>query len=117
VLKRTSREVLSDCPGVSAFLDSRIEYVSVPLNKGGLQGNRMALVYNRTSEKPKRQLLRRGLPKAEEFMNPARRRQILAISFDGNTALRLIVDFYCPTARMAIEVDGGNLSRRICCQR
>ena len=47
----------------------------------------MARFYNRTSEKPRRQLLCRETPKAEEV---------------------LWVDFYCPTARLAIEIDGDS---------
>ena len=70
----------------------------------------MALVYNRTSEKPKRQLLRRETPKAEEILwSKLRRRQILGYKFRRQYSIAAyVVDFYCPTVRMAIEVDGDS---------
>jgi len=53
----------------------------------------------------------RETPKAEEILwSKLRRCQIAGLtSFDGNTGIAAyVVDFYCPTARMAIEVDGDS---------
>ncbi len=70
----------------------------------------MARVYNRTSEKPRRQLHRRETSKAEEVLwSNLRRRQMLGYKFRRQYSVAAyVVDFYCPTARLAIEVDGDS---------
>ncbi len=70
----------------------------------------MARVYKRTSEKPRRQLLLRETPKAEEVLwSKLRRRQMLGYKFRRQYSVAAYgVDFYCPTARLAIEIDGDS---------
>ena len=70
----------------------------------------MSRVYNRSSEKPKRQLLRWLTPKAEQVLwSKLRRRQMLGYRFRRQYSIAAyVVDFYCPAARMAIEVDGDS---------
>src|SRR5262249_50051462 len=73
-----------------------------PLNKGGLEGgDTMTRVYNRTSEKSKRQLLRRDTPKAEEVLwSKLRRCQMLGYKFRRQYRIEAyVVDFCCPTTR------------------
>jgi very-short-patch-repair endonuclease len=70
----------------------------------------MARVYNRISEKKTRQRLRREMPSAEEVLwAKLRRRQLLGYKFRRQYSVGThVVDFYCPTARLAIEVDGDS---------
>jgi len=70
----------------------------------------MSRVYNRSSEKTKRQLLRRVMPKAEQVLwSKLRRRQMLGYKFRRQYSIEAyVVDFYCPAARMAIELDGDS---------
>ncbi len=70
----------------------------------------MARVYNRSSEKTKRQLFRRVTPKAEQVLwSKLRRRQMLGYKFRRQYSIAAyVVDFYCPAARMAIELDGDS---------
>ena len=70
----------------------------------------MPRVYNRTSEKVKRQLLRRETPGAEEILwSKLRRRQMLGYKFRRQYSVEnFVVDFYCPAARLAIEIDGDS---------
>jgi very-short-patch-repair endonuclease len=47
----------------------------------------MARIYNRTTEKRRRQLLRREMPGAEKILwSKLRGRQMLGYKFDGNSA-------------------------------
>src|SRR5687768_4982748 len=70
----------------------------------------MVRVYNRTSEKATRSKLRRETPKAEEVLwSKLRRRQVVGYKFRRQYSVRTyVLDFYCPTARLAIEVDGDS---------
>ena len=70
----------------------------------------MVRVYNRTSEKARRQLLRRETPSAEEILwSKLRRRQMLGYKFRRQYSVEnFVVDFYCPRARLAIEIDGDS---------
>jgi len=70
----------------------------------------MVRVYNRTSEKARRQLLRRETPGAEEILwSKLRRRQMLGYKFRRQYSVEnFVVDFYCPRARLAIEIDGDS---------
>ena len=70
----------------------------------------MSRVYNRSSEKPKRQFLRCETPKAEQVLwSKLRRRQMLGYKFRRQYSVAAyVVDFYCPAARFAIEVDGDS---------
>ncbi len=68
-----------------------------------------ARVYSRTSEQ-RRQLLRRKMPKAEEVLwSKLRRRQMLGYKFRRQYSVEThVVDFYCPSVRLAIEIDGDS---------
>ena len=70
----------------------------------------MVRVYNRTSEKARRQLLRRETPGAEEILwSKLRRRQMLGYKFRRQYSVEnFVVDFYCPRARLRIEIDGDS---------
>ena len=68
----------------------------------------MTKIYNKNSQKPKRQKLRRQMPGAEIILwNRLRRRQIAGVKFRRQYSVdRFVLDFYCPQLKLAIEVDG-----------
>ena len=70
----------------------------------------MARVYNRTSEKSRRQLRGREMPKAEEVLwSKLRPRQMLCYKCRRQYSVAAYgVDFYCPSAGLAIEIDGDS---------
>jgi len=70
----------------------------------------MARIYNRTTEKPRRQLLRREMPRAEKILwSKLRGRQMLGYKFRRQFSVQTyVVDFYCAPARLAIEIDGDS---------
>ena len=74
----------------------------------------MARVYNRSSEKTKRQFLRSETPKAEQVLwSKLRQRQMLGYKFRRQYSIAAyVVDFYCPAVRMAIELDGDSHFQR-----
>ncbi len=83
-----------------------------PLGQGGTAGgsDTMSRVCNRSSEKTKRQFLRRETPKAEQvFWSKLGRRQMLGYKFRRQYSIAAhVVDFYCPAVRMTIELDGDS---------
>jgi very-short-patch-repair endonuclease len=64
--------------------------------------------YNRMLKGPSREL-RKQLTEAEQALwQRVRRKQIHGLQFYRQKPLRsFIVDFYCPTARLVIELDGS----------
>lgn len=70
----------------------------------------MTKVYNRSSEKNLRQLLRRNTPKAESLLwSKLRRKQILGLRFRRQFSVGpYSIDFYCPALKLAIEIDGDS---------
>ena len=68
----------------------------------------MRKIYNQSSQKLKRQNLRRQMPRAEVILwNKLRRRQIAGVKFRRQYRVdRFVLDFYCPQLKLAIEIDG-----------
>lgn len=68
----------------------------------------MTEIFNKHSEKEKRQHLRRHMPNAETVLwQKICRRQIAGVKFRRQYGIdRFVVDFYCPSLRLVIEVDG-----------
>ena len=68
----------------------------------------MTRIYNRHSDKDKRQRLRNSAPNAEMLLwQKIRRKQIGDAKFRRQYGVeRFVLDFYCPQLKLAIEVDG-----------
>ena len=68
----------------------------------------MTEIFNKHSEKTKRQRLRNRMPKAEIILwSRLRLRQIAGVKFRRQYGVdRFVLDFYCPGLKLAIEVDG-----------
>ncbi|NEQ65287.1 MAG: endonuclease domain-containing protein [Symploca sp. SIO2D2] len=68
----------------------------------------MTKLYNRASEKAKRQQLRRNMTKAEfRLWQKIKGKQLAGVKFRRQYSVdRFIVDFYCTELKLAIEVDG-----------
>lgn len=68
----------------------------------------MTELYNKTSEKYKRQSLRNNMPPAEKALwEKLRRRQLEDCKFRRQYSIgAFVVDFYSPELKLAIEVDG-----------
>jgi very-short-patch-repair endonuclease len=68
----------------------------------------MPKIYNRTSEKEKRRLLRNNLTRAEVILwSRLQRKQILGYKFRRQFSVgSYVIDFYCPELKLAIEIDG-----------
>jgi len=68
----------------------------------------MTKIYNRTSEKEKRRLLRNNLTKAEIIIwSRLQRKQVLGYKFRRQFSVgSYVLDFYCPELKLAIEIDG-----------
>ena len=68
----------------------------------------MTKLYNRTSEKAKRQQLRRNMTKAEFLLwQKLRCKQLEGVKFRSQYGVdRFVVDFYCTELKLAIEIDG-----------
>ena len=88
--------------------DSRVP----PFLRGDYRGVTplMVRIFNRCSEKLKRQSLRNVMPQAEKLLwEKLRRRQVLGFRFRRQYSVEgYIIDFYCPELRLAIEVDGDS---------
>lgn len=69
----------------------------------------MTKLYNRTVDKEKRRRLRNKMTEAEKILwLYLRNRQINGIKFRRQYSIGgFVIDFYCPTLKLAIEVDGG----------
>ncbi len=70
----------------------------------------MTRLYNRVSEKEKRKRLRAALSPFEiKLWAYLRQRQVSGCKFRRQASIGpFVVDFYCPEARLAIEVDGDS---------
>jgi very-short-patch-repair endonuclease len=68
----------------------------------------MTKLYNRTSEKTKRQQLRRNMTKAEFMLwQKLKGKQLEGVKFRSQYGVgRFVVDFYCTELKLAIEIDG-----------
>ena len=68
----------------------------------------MTRVYNRIGEKEKRRELRRSMPSPEVLLwSRLNRRQLVGVKFRRQHSIGpFVVDFYCPAAKVAIELDG-----------
>lgn len=68
----------------------------------------MTKLYNRTSEKTKRQQLRRNMTKAEfRLWQKLKGKQLEGVKFRSQYGVgRFVVDFYCTELKLAIEIDG-----------
>jgi hypothetical protein len=74
------------------------------------QGSRVTEVFNRISEKPVRQSLRKALPAAELILwSKLKSRQVNGWKFRRQFGVGpYVVDFYCPALKLAIEIDGDS---------
>ncbi|NMG06035.1 endonuclease domain-containing protein [Brasilonema sp. UFV-L1] len=68
----------------------------------------MTQLYNRASEKEKRQNLRNNMTKAEKMLwDKIKGKQIESCKFRRQYSVaQFIIDFYCPELKLAIEIDG-----------
>jgi very-short-patch-repair endonuclease len=68
----------------------------------------MTKLYNKSSEKFKRQSLRNNIPPAEKLLwEKLRRRQVEDCKFRRQYSIAaFVVDFYSPELKLVIEVDG-----------
>ena len=68
----------------------------------------MTQLFNRVEAKKLRQSLRRNIPNAEILLwRKLRHRQLSGFKIRRQFSIgRFIVDFYCPQAKLAIEIDG-----------
>jgi very-short-patch-repair endonuclease len=69
----------------------------------------MTVTYNTTQLKPLRKVLRKHQTEAERVVwDLVRNRQILGLKFFRQYSVgNYILDFFCPQARLCIEIDGG----------
>lgn len=70
----------------------------------------MTKLYNRTSEKAKRQQLRRNMTKAEFLLwQKLKGKQVEGVKFRSQYSVGwFVVDFYCTELKLAIEIDGDS---------
>ncbi len=67
----------------------------------------MRKIFNNRDEKTKRQTLRAEMPVAEKLLWKHLRNENLGVKFRRQFSIgRYVVDFYCPSLHLAIEVDG-----------
>jgi very-short-patch-repair endonuclease len=68
----------------------------------------MTKLYNQTSEKAKRQQLRKNMTKAEFIMwQKLKGKQLEGYKFRSQYGVgQFVVDFYCTELKLAIEIDG-----------
>ena len=67
----------------------------------------MRKIFNNRDETRKRQQLRREMPVAERLLWKHLRGEALGVKFRRQVSIgKYVVDFYCPTLHLAIEVDG-----------
>ncbi len=80
--------------------------------RGKLQGvieARMTQIFNRTTEKEKRRELRNNAPEAEALVWARLRNKQTGYRFRRQYSVgRFVVDFYCPSLKLAIELDGDS---------
>ena len=70
----------------------------------------MTKIFNKTSEKAKRQKLRTNMPPAERILwGHLKNKSILGAKFRRQYSVgKYIVDFYCPLLKLGIEIDGDS---------
>jgi very-short-patch-repair endonuclease len=70
----------------------------------------MTEIFNKTSEKIKRQILRHNSPGVERLLwSKLRDRQLSGYRFRRQYGIdRYVVDFYCPALKLAVEIDGDS---------
>ena len=67
----------------------------------------MRKIFNNRAETSKRQKLRAEMPVAERLLWKHLRNEALGVKFRRQVSVgKYVLDFYCPTLHMAIEVDG-----------
>jgi very-short-patch-repair endonuclease len=68
----------------------------------------MTEAFNKTSQKAQRQALRKNMPKAEQVLwSKIKNKQLDGHKFRRQYSVdQYILDFYCPQAKLGIEVDG-----------
>ena len=68
----------------------------------------MTKIYNKASEKEKRRLLRKNMPKAEVIMwSKLKQKQLLVYRFRRQYSVdSYVVDFFCPELKLTVEIDG-----------
>ncbi len=74
----------------------------------------MTLLYNRKKDEKKRRRLRNNMTEAEKVLwKKIRKRQVRGQKFRRQVSVcGYVLDFFCPSLMLAIEVDGGyHLSR------
>ncbi len=66
--------------------------------------------YNKSSEKEKRRKLRQNQTNAEDLVwRYLRNRQMLGLKFKRQYSVdHLVIDFYCPELKLAVELDGAS---------
>lgn len=70
----------------------------------------MTKIYNKISEKLKRRMLRKNMPKAEAILwSKLRSKGLNDYKFRRQYSVgTFVIDFYCPRLKLAIEVDGDS---------
>ncbi len=70
----------------------------------------MTKIFNKASEKEKRRKFRKQMPKAESLLwQQLRGKQLNGFKFRRQFSVnQYVLDFYCPEAKLAIEVDGDS---------
>src|SRR5207247_1812380 len=70
----------------------------------------MTKVYNKSTMLPRRRELRQHATKAEEVLwSFVRREQRLGVKFKRQYSVDgFVIDFYAPSVKLAVEVDGGS---------
>src|SRR5689334_23292238 len=68
----------------------------------------MGKIYNRYNEREKRKFLRNNTTKAEELLwEELKNKKMMGYKFRRQFSIgSYVVDFYCPSLKLAIEVDG-----------
>ena len=69
----------------------------------------MRKIFNNRAETSKRQQLRSEMPVAERLLWKHLRNEALGVKFRRQVSIgAYVVDFYCPSLHLAIEVDGAS---------
>ena len=70
----------------------------------------MTKLYNRTAQKVLRRQLRKNEPGTERLLwSKLRNRQLKGFKFRRQNGIgKYILDFYCPEARLGVEIDGDS---------
>jgi very-short-patch-repair endonuclease len=70
----------------------------------------MTVLYNKSTENQKRRKLRNQMPTAEVILwSRLQKRQLLGFKFRRQFSVGpFVLDFYCPEAKLAIEIDGDS---------